>query len=153
MRLSTALTWLATFGLLGATFAFVYSRSRSFAANPLAGPRMRRLTRLYVPLLQIAILLFLGGIALIARSRVGTEPALATGPAQVLLGLVVACAVGIALTVGIQGFTLSERLKRRGEAKEAARFAARGFGALLAGLGGLLVAMFAALLLSNPGGP
>lgn len=153
MPLASALTWLATFGLLGATLAFVVRRSRSFAASPLAGPRMRQLTRLCLPLLGTALLVSLAGIALIARVRSGTESALATGPAQLLLGLVVTCALGIALMTGIQGFTLSERLKRRGEVEDAARFAARGFGALLAGLAGLLVAMFAALLLSNPGGP
>lgn len=146
MSPSSVLTWLLTFGALAAILGFIFRRSRSFAAHPLAGPRLRQITGLYLPLLQTALLLCLLGIFLFARPGDG---ALSAAP-QALLGLAVGFSITIALLPAGQGFVLSERLKQRGEVDAAARLATRAFFVLLVGSAGVLVTMFAGLILANP---
>lgn len=151
MSPSSLLTWLLTFGALGAILAFIFRRSRAFAAHPLAGPRMRQITGLYLPLLEIALLLCLLGVAFFARTGSGASDAgLASGPAQAFLGLAVSFSMSTALLTAVQGFVLSERLKSRGEFEPASQVATRGFFVLLVGAAGVLVTMFAALILANP---
>ncbi len=146
MSPASVLTWLLTFGALAAILGFVFRRSRSFASHPLAGPRMRQVTGLYLPLLETALLLCLLGIFLSARPA---DRALSAAP-QVLLGLAVGFSITIALLPAAQGFVLSERLKARGEMEAAGRLATRGFFLLLVGSAGVLVTMFAGLIVANP---
>lgn len=151
MSTGSLLTWMVTFGLLGWAASFVYGTARGFAANPLAGPKMRQVTGLYVPLLQVLFLLSLLGIVLVSRLRGGArEAALSGGLAFVLMLLAVLLPLVTALVVAIQGFTLGERQRRQGDEEGASRLASRGFAILLIGAAGTLVTIFAAGVLANP---
>ncbi len=147
MNTSTLLTWLVTFGLLAWVLAFIFRRSRRFAAHPLAGPRMRQITGLYLPLLEIVLLLCLLGVAYFSRAGSG---GLRNLPAQVFFGLAALCALVLGVLVAVQGFTLSERSRSRGELDAARSLRTSGFFVLVVGAAGVLVTMFAALILANP---
>ncbi len=150
MSSASLATWGATFGLLGAELLFVFTCARGFAATPLAGPGMRRVASRYVPALEVALLGCLAGIARLARSSETAEPAVSGGPVLLLIVLAVLLSLVIAVLVPVLGFTLSERLKRRGDEETASRIATQAFLSLLAGGVGLLLTMFAAFALTNP---
>ena len=150
MSPSSLLTWLLTLGALAWALGHTLLRSRGFGAHALAGRGMRRVAALYVPLLEAVLVLSLLGVALLGRR--GGGAALGGGGAQLLMGVAVLCSLTAAVTVAVQGFTLSERLKRRGDSEGASLLATRGFFALLVGGLGVLLTLFAALILSNPAG-
>lgn len=148
MNIGAVLTWVITLGALTSAVRFILRNARVFAASPLAGPKMRQVTGLYVPLLAGVFGLSLAGIALAARGE-GAESALDGGAPLLLMLLSVALPVVMAVTVAVQGFTLSERFKRGGDAEAAGRLASRGFFVLLVGGASVLVTIFAAGLLTG----
>lgn len=147
---SSQATWLATFGLLGLVLLFIFTRARGFAAAPLASPRMRRVASRYLPALVAGLVGCLVGIAVLAQSGQVSERAVSSGPVLALIVLAVLLSLVIAVLVPVLGFTLGERLKRRGELEAASCVTARAFLALLAGGVGVLITMFAAFALTNP---
>jgi lysylphosphatidylglycerol synthetase-like protein (DUF2156 family) len=111
---------------------------------------MRRVADLYVPLLLGGFALTLAGLAVAARSRGGgPEAAISGGAPLALMTLLVVLAPLAGVVVAAQGFTLSERLKRRGDVEAATRLRTRGFFALLTGGLTLFIGIFAGLLLAT----
>ena len=151
MSLTSFLVWLLTFGFLGWAASVVFRSSRAFAASPLAGQKMRQVTGLYVPLLEIALLLSLLGLAFVVRSRGRPlESALSGGAPFVLMLLAVLLALATPVVVAVQGFTLSERQRSRGDLDAADRLRSRGMALVLLGAASVLITIFAALLIANP---
>lgn len=150
MSASSLATWVVTFSLLSAVLLFVFARSRGFAAHPLAGTGLRRVASLYLPALELTLVSCLLGIAVLAQPSQTAERAVSGGPVLALIVLAVLLSLTIAVTVSVQGFTLSERLKLRGDLDAAGRLATRAFLVLLAGGAGVLITMFAAFALTNP---
>jgi len=147
---SSLATWAVTFSLLGAVLLFMTVRARGFAAASLAGPWMRQVAAGYLPALEVALVACLVGIGALAQSSETAERAVSDGPVLLLIVLAVLLSVVIAVIVPVLGFTLSERLKRRGDEETASRIATQAFLSLLAGGVGVLLTMFAAFALTNP---
>lgn len=140
-----ALVWLVTAIVLGWALVGVHRRSRGFAASALVGVGFRRVTRVWAPALEAALLLSLLGVAVVGRLPGGDAAA------EVFIGLAALAALALGVVVALQGFALGERLKRRGDDEGGRVIAARGFAALLLGCVGVLVTLFAAFGLSTPG--
>ena len=150
MTTGAFLTYLLTFGFLLWAALYTVRNSRTFAADALAGERMRRVTGVYVPLALLLCGLSLAGVWVSARLSGRTvETVLTAGAPLAMMVLAVMLAPVAAVAVAIQGFTLSERRKRRGDGDAATRLATRGFFVLLTGAAALLVAIFASLLLAS----
>lgn len=147
---SSQATWLVTFGLLGVVLLFIFTRARGFAAAPLASARMRRVVSWYLPALVAALVGCLVGIPVLAQPGQALERGVTSGPVLTLIALAVLLSLVIAVLVPVLGFTLGERLKRRGQIEAASSVTARAFLALLAGGVGVLITMFAAFALTNP---
>ncbi len=146
---------LITFGLLAWSGIYISRNSRAFSANSLAGSGMRRLTLLYLPLMQVAFALCLLSLGVLARRAGGvSEKVFQSNAVIALMMLAILLVLATALAVAVQGFTLSERQKRRGDAEAAGRLASRGFFIVLVGAVSALITIFATLLLTSsaPGG-
>lgn len=153
MSFGAVLVGLLTFGFLVWVARYTLTASYGFASSPLAGPRMRRVSSLYLPALEGAFLLSLLAFAVVARvSGGGGQDRLSSWWAALLLILITLLALVPPVIAAVQGFTLSERQRRRGDEEDAGRLTTRGFFLLLAGSMNVLVAIFAAFALSNAGG-
>lgn len=152
MSFGAILVGLFAVGFLVWVARYTLEASHRFASSPLAGPRMRRVSGLYVPLLEASFLLSLLAVAVLSRtSETGGQGLLSSWWAALLFTLVTLLALVPPVIVAVQGFTLSERQRSRGDEESAGRLTTRGFFLLLAGSMNVLVAIFVAFALSNAG--